>query len=117
MSAGPFQLSRYERDNADIHPIRVQPETIIGGTNPAPGGAPTSDISARVSGGRRTLGLTARKVRFVFTAGAPTGYRPGSVLTLPVLTPAAYAALTRGSTFTYLGGTATVVGKSPEYVN
>lgn len=116
MSAGPFLRARYERDNGDIHPVRVQPST-VSATNPQPTGALTSDISARVGGSRRTLGLITRRVRVVFTAGAPADYKPDSIIALPILTPDAYDALQRGSTFAYLGGTVTVVGKTPEFAN
>lgn len=63
MSAGRFTRRRYAAvyDDTAIHPIRVQPETLlltIGGTaNTAPTGAVTNPISAVVSRGVRSLGL------------------------------------------------------------
>lgn len=112
MSVGRFVLSRYERVNGDVHPIRVQPETITA-WNPAPAGATTSDIRAKVSGTSREIGLTARKVRISFGANPPGDYAPFSSISLPVLTPAAFAALEEGDVVQYQGTSATVLGKSP----
>ena len=116
MSQGAFNRSRYTRSNtgADIHPIRIQPETLtltFGGTaNAAPTGAFTSDISASVSKGRRGIGLKARTVTFVFTGTPPTGYKADSPITLPILQPALWAGLSRGTTGTYtVGGTAQAI--------
>lgn len=119
MSAGNFARSRYESDTGEIHPIRVQPETIsanVGAANAAPAGAVTSPISARVSGSNRTLGLVARRVRLAFTAAVPDGYAEDSVLSIPVLTPTAYAAAITGATGTYLGSPVVVVGRTPESI-
>lgn len=117
MSAGNFVRSRYESDAGNIHPIRVQPETIaanIGGANAAPAGTVDVAISARVSGGNRQLGLTARKVRLAFTGGSPTDYADDSIVTIPVLTPAIFNAIAVGQTGTYLGQAVEVVGKTSE---
>jgi len=117
MSAGNFTRTRYEADNGEIHPIRVQPETIaanVGAANAAPTGAVTVGLSARVSGGRRQLGLTARSVRLQFTGTIPDGYAENSTLTIPVLTPATFTAATVGTTGSYLGAAVVVVGRSPE---
>jgi hypothetical protein len=117
MSAGNFVRSRYESDAGNIHPIRVQPETIaasIGSANTAPTGAIDVAISARVSGGSRQLGLTARRVRLAFTAGVPTDYAEDSVVSIPILTPAVFNAIAVGQTGTYLGQSVEVVGKTAE---
>lgn len=119
MSAGAFLRSRYETNDNEIHPIRVQPETValnIGGANVAAVGAFTSPISAVISRGRRAKGLIPRTVSIVFTAGAPAGYKDGSVIRLPILTPNLWSGIGAGETGTYLGGTVEVVGKSPEIV-
>lgn len=119
MSAGNFVRSFYEADNGEIHPIRVQPETVaanVGAANTAPAGPATVGISARVSGGARQLGLTARKVRLAFTATVPAGYAEDSIITIPVLTPAAFAAASVGATGTYLGSAVQVIGRTPESV-
>lgn len=116
MSAGNFILSKYEADSGEIHPIRIQPETIIADTNPAPAGAITQSLRARVGGSSRTYGLHARKIRVTWTAPAthPEGYKDGGTITLPILSAAAYAAINIGQTFNYLANSVTVTGKSPE---
>lgn len=120
MSAGGFDRGRYTADNGDIHPIRIQPETAaltLGGTaNAIPSGATTSGISAKVSGGRRQLGLTARTVTLTWTGAVPDGYEPDGLIRVPILQPALYTAIARGTTGTYLGSAVEVVGKSPESV-
>lgn len=117
MSAGNFIRSRYESDAGNIHPIRIQPETAdatIGSVNAAPAGAVDVPISARVSGGSRQIGLTARKVRLAFTGTPPTGYAANSVVTIPILTPARFNSVAVGTTGTYLGTAVEVVGKTSE---
>lgn len=121
MSSGSFELSKYEADNDEIHPIRIQEETTgitIGGqANTAPTAAATSSISARVSGGNRRFGLKARTVSFAFKGTAPANYKADSPIRLPVLKKSTYAVIAKGQTFQYLGQTATVIGKQAERVN
>lgn len=123
MSAGAFTRSRYAcTDTGLIHPIRVQPETVaasIGGTaNAAPTGAITNNISARVSGGKRTLGLIARRVTLEAPATSqPDGYKPSGITTIPALQEAFYNAAVKGASCTYLGATFTVVSRTQEIVN
>lgn len=120
MSAGAFSRSIYEADNGDFHPIRVQPETLaasFGGTANAAGAGPIDNpLSAKVSNGNRAFGLKPRSVTVVFETTAPTGYKTGSYIRIPVLQPALYAAAASGDSITYLGLTATIVGKNPERV-
>lgn len=117
MSAGSFVRSKYEADNGDIHPIRVQPETLTANLGAA-NSAPVSDVdvslfaSARKS--KRSYGLGARTVRVRFTATAPTGYAQNQILSVPVLTPATYLAAQTAQTGTYLGVAVEIVGTSPE---
>lgn len=127
MSAGAFVRSRYVAtyDVDQVHPIKVQPETLqlsltlTGGaeTNTPPAGATatTSPISARVSGGKRTLGLIARKISFRFTGAPPTGYLANQTLTVPMINPN-FSTAAAGTTGTYLGVAIAVVGISPEVV-
>lgn len=124
MSAGAFVRSRYQAEyiTTQIHPIRVQPETIsasIGGvTNAPPAGAQNNPISAKVSGSKRTLGLVARKIVIAApTSSPPTGYSPGGKTTIPALTSGFYNAAIKGVNCTYLGATFQVVGRSQEYAN
>lgn len=122
MSAGAYTRSRYTRNNGDIHPIRVQPETTsltIGSTaNAAPTGTATSDISASVSKGRRGIVLKARTITFVFTGTPPTGYKVDSPITLPALQETIWDLAIKGATGTYAPlGTAVaieVLYSSPE---
>lgn len=118
MSAGNFIISKYEADSGEIHPVRIQPETVIAGTNPAPAGAITSSIRAKVGGSRREYGLHCRTIRVTWTVPAthPDGYKDGGTITIPILGAAAYAAINVGDTFEYLANNVTVTGKSPEVV-
>jgi hypothetical protein len=122
MSAGAFSLSKYELDNDDIAPIRVQPETIAaiftpGGANAAPAGVADLPLFAKSRGTRRSYGINARSVRIRFTGAVPDGYAPNSIVSIPILTPAVYNAIVAGaSTVTYLGSQGIVIGKSSEVV-
>lgn len=128
MSAGAFSRSRYEAAYAAnaIHPIRVQPETIAlassGGTpitNAPPTAGITNPISALVSLGRRAKGLRPRSVTLQLpsTSAPPTGYVAGSIVRLPILNQALFAALNTGDEMTYLGTTWDVISTSPEEVS
>ena len=118
MSAGAFVISRYEADNGDVFPIRIQPETLTltlaGAANSAPTDAVNQSIFARAGGGRRRYGRQARQVRIRFTGAVPDGYAANSVITLPALTPEFYNSLRSDSTGTYLGATVRVAGRSSE---
>lgn len=121
MSAGRFEISKYESDEGDIFSIRVQPETLAatlgGGANAAPAGAVDGTGSVRVGGGNRQIGIKARSVTIRWDEGeAPTGYDERTLLRIPVLTQARYNAAALGSAVTYLGAGATIVGKNPERV-
>lgn len=121
MSAGAFVRTFYQDDDAEIHPIRLQPETLQaqfdGADNDAPAGPVTSDISAQVSGSRRGLGLFARYVVMVFTAAPPTGYLAGQRYRVVVPTLAIYNAIGVNDAGTYLGVAAQVVSKFDEVQN
>jgi hypothetical protein len=120
MSAGAFVLTKYQIGSAGgIHPVRVQPETVLasfgGVLNAAPAGATTSSLRLNVSNGRRKKPGALRKVRVKLTGGTlPPGYLAGSSLTIVALTQAAFAAAVDGAAVAYLGATGVVVGRSPE---
>lgn len=121
MSAGPFESTFYTSDDGTVHPIRLQPETralsIGGQANSAPAGPATANAGqVRVSGGKRTVGLTPRKIRVRFTGAPPTGYKAGSTLSIPVLVPGHFQAYRKPlyQTGTYLGAAIEVVGSSAE---
>lgn len=124
MSSGSFVVSKYAAaygSGTNIHPIRVQPETLllsllVGGVataNAAPSGGVTSPISARVSSGKRTLGLNAFTIGIKFTGTPPTGYAANQRINLPALNPT-IRGVAKGATGTYLSASVIVVGTSPE---
>lgn len=112
---GAFIKGKYEADNGDIYPIRIQPETVIASVNPAPTGAVDQTIKARVSGSRRRYGVKARNARFGRTVGTGDD-QAQQYVTLPILTPAAFEGLTEADTITYNGSTYTFVGKTGEVI-
>lgn len=120
MSMGAFVISKYEDDDGEIHPIRVQPETLalqLGSTaNAAPAGAVTDNQRAKVTKGAREYGIGARTVTITFGATPPTGYRPYSYITLPVLVQATWDAITDGSAVTYQTTAGTVSYKTAERI-
>jgi hypothetical protein len=108
MSSGSFVRSKYQMTSPAnvVVPIRVQPETLTLECDSVENEPPSGEItegwpSARVSGGRRSLGIFARTCSFVITAQFPAGYKEGSVLTLPCLNRAFAAAVDSGKTGTY----------------
>lgn len=125
MSGGVFQRSVYETTAGAFHNVKIQPETlalVIGAnTNTAGvnGATPISRGSAKVSGSRRSLGIHTRMARIQFGSGAtdaPTGYKPGGTIAIPILRPAMFNALAVGQTGTYLTKAVTVVGLTPEII-
>lgn len=119
MSRGIFTKTKYEADNDDIHPIRVQPETVAftsGGTaNAAPAGNITvGALRAKVSRGNREYGLRPRFVTIVYDETAPEGYDTGTYLRVPILKKALFDAIAIDGTVTYLSTSARVAGKFAE---
>jgi hypothetical protein len=119
MSAGRFSTVNYQYGDGSLGSIRIQPETatalVIGGvTNEEVAGTRTAR-RAFVSLGRRRQGVRlARLVRIVFTATPPTGYAAFSVITLPLINNAIYAAAAvEEQVGTYLGVAIRVVGVTP----
>ena len=121
MSAGAFVLSFYEDENANIHSIRVQPETLllsIAGTENTPptGPADPGFASAQVSKGRNSIGYNARLVSIKFPTNPPDGYKADQIIRLPWLRETTFGAIQAGQTVTYLGATGVVAGKTPEKI-
>ena len=125
MSAGSFLVSKYPADygsGGEIHPVRVQPETLaasIGATaNAAPSGALTNPISASVSAGRRAIGLRTRQVFLKLPVGTtpPTGYLAGARARVAGINKTFYAAAIKGASCTYLGVIWEVTGRDAEVV-
>lgn len=121
MSAGAFVISSYRASyNTDqIHPIRIQPETLAATANSVANNAPSdpqnSPISAVISRGKRARGLMPRTVTIRLNEGQILdGYLPRSITTIPVLLPATFGVWTFGSEVDYLGAVWTVTGRSQE---
>lgn len=118
MSAGAFQLFRYQRNDGEIHPIRLQPETealvIEGIDNDQPAGAATRQTLASVSKSNTAHGLRPRKINVKFTGTPPTGYKADQTYCLPALQPAIWNAAVTGATGTYLGVAVEVVSRGAE---
>lgn len=113
MSSGPFIRSKYTDGNGNTRPIRIQPET-VSDWNPVPAD-PASGEPVRVSGGKRQIGRKARSVTLVQGVGPVTdGYQARKTTTLPVLTQAAWDALTPGQAVAYADETWEVAGLSLE---
>lgn len=120
MSAGAFQLAKYESNSGSVYPVRVQPETLAltidGNANAEPAGAVTIDQLVKVSRSRGEYGVLPRKVSIRFTGTAPTGYKADQTYTIPVLTEAVWDAATRTTAANYLGVAAEVVSRSSESI-
>lgn len=118
MSAGAFTFTFYGADNSDIHPIRLQPETLTATfdsvTNAAATGPADSKIVVNATGSRRGNGLFARYVTVRFTATPPTGYLAGQTYKIVVPLSSVFNGITRGSVGTYLGVATQVISKTPE---
>jgi len=120
MSFGAFTLTRYEANDGKIFPIRVQPETLTATIGGVANAAPTTAIgsglpSALARGGRRVIGVKARKITASF-ATPPAGYKSGGLLQIPVLTEALWDAAVLGDVVVYNTATGQVVGKSQEAI-
>lgn len=119
MSSGQFIRSFYETNGGAIARIRVQPETElanIGGTvNDGAAGPPTVATTVKVNKGRREYGIGPRKVGFVFDV-PPTGYEPGNIYYIPVMTRSVYDGAVVGDAMTYLGQTGNIVSKLEESI-
>lgn len=122
MSKGTFVISKYDCEaTASVHPIRVQPETLLisvaGTANSAPAGALSSPVSAQSSQSKRALGVNARTVTFKYPAPAPTGFKADSPITVPWLQPFPVGTFVKGVAVVTPDGTGVLVSTSPEKVN
>jgi len=120
MSSGPFTLTKYETDNGDVVPIKVQPETLTatfaGTANAAPTGASSVGFpSADISRSKRAIGIHARSISVKITEPA-TGYTDNALVRIPVLNPTVWTGAAKGDAVTCAAGTGTVAGKSPEFI-
>lgn len=128
MSAGEFtKLARYQAtyDTAQLHPIRVQPETLTltldkapapDLVNTVPAGATTNPISALVGLSRRERGLRARFVTIKWSGSPPSGYKPGTTLNVAIMQQSVFNSINIGDVGSYLETAIEVVAKEPERV-
>lgn len=124
MSAGLFITAKYGADYGDgeaIHPIRVQPETLLASVgsedNDEPAGAINNPILASASGSKRSNAFLARRVRLKYKSGTipAGGYTANSRTQIPALNRPFYEACTKGAEVTYLGAVWSVTGRSAEF--
>lgn len=120
MSAGAFTRGKYQDNDLNIRPIRVQPETIAmeinNVANVQPSGAIDTSGAAQTNRSKRAYGVHARTVTIVFPTTAPGGYLVNSPIRLPILTAAVWDGIITGQAVEYLGGDAIVISKSPELI-
>ena len=108
--------AKYQANNGDIHPIRLNQET-LNSAGPQPAGAITSSLSADVRKGKREYGLGPRGVMISQTLGTtPDTFKRYAFL--PVLSEASYDAgnFVIGGTVSYKDNAWTVESLVPESV-
>ena len=104
-----FLISKYERDDATIAPIKIKAETVTA-INVVPAGNRVGDY-ARAGGSTRRYGTVARQITLSRPIGDGTLYNSGTVtVTIPILSKAVFAAIADGSTFVYNGKADWTVG-------
>jgi hypothetical protein len=114
MSAGPFLISKYARNDDGISPIRIQPETLMDG-NAAPDGGSDGPF-VKISGSRRAYGLHPRKVTLARSVG-DADYGTAKVYAkVVILTVDAFDAYVIGSTIVYSGVDWVVASKTSESI-
>lgn len=103
-----FIISKYERDDDTIAPIRIKAATITT-INVVPAGNRTGEF-ARAGGSNRRYGTVARQITLSRPVGDGTEYGSGTVsVTIPILSKAVFAGIADGSTFAYNNKTDWVV--------
>lgn len=116
--AGIFVRSRYKTDDGKIFRCRIQPETALlafgSQQNAPPVGNPTEKKELRLRKSVRETGITSRKIAVRWVSDIPSGYKPGSILYIPVLTPEIFSAIQLDQQGTYLAGTIVVISKLGE---
>lgn len=117
---GVFTLSKYETDNGDVVPIKLQPETLTatlgGAANAAPTGAYSLGFpSADVSRSKKAIGIHARTVSVKITTPA-ADYAGNGLVRIAVPNPTVYNGVSKGDAVTCEAGSGTVAGKSPEFI-
>ena len=111
-----YSKTKYEADNGQVHPIRLQPDTLTAAGS-VPAGGVTSPISADIRKSKREYGLGPRGVSASRTVGtAPDTFKKR--IFIPVLVKADYASgsFIPGGQITYKGQSYTIDSLIPEYV-
>lgn len=127
MSAGNFEVGKYEDEAGNIWECRVQPETkgltLDSVANDYPTGDPTPDLPTlpvNISS-RRRFGIKMRTVTIELTADGTAGTSDyagtGTRFTIPVFDPTVWSGYGKGQTGTYLGIACVYRTKSSEEVN
>lgn len=95
-----FQIANYEMDDGTFRPIKVAAFT-ISTINPNAQTEGTGSF-VRAGGSTRRYGTVARQVSLSRQIGVTGAYSQATVsVTIPILTTAAFAALSIGETVTY----------------
>lgn len=115
MSAGPFLLSKYETDDAEIRPIRIQPETLTVADNDPPAGG-ANGAFVKISGSKRSYGIHPRKLTLSRTVGTADYGVAKTYARVVMLTKAAYDDAVIGSTVAYAGVDWVIASKTDETV-
>lgn len=113
--AADFETYLYTADSTATHPIRLSTAAATAQTSVATQGTATNGISAIAGGSRKRLGLRARGVRLTRKVGTAPNQGTRSTF-LPILKPADFTALSKGSEITIGSLTYTVSSKVPESV-
>lgn len=125
MSAGQFLRSKYQASyggGTAIHPIRIQPEALDVDFSSLSNVEPDEDInnpiSAIASLGNRQIGLRPRFVTLKQNplGSVPPGYKLEGETRLAILKPDVWESIFVGEDITYLGGSYTVISKTPENI-
>lgn len=120
MSAGDFGRFKYECDNGDVCPVRLQPETLAatfdGAANAEPAGPINMATFAKVNKTSREYGIRPRYVTGEWDGAPPADYSATGTVKIAVMTRGVWDAILPFSAMAYLGGTVTVTGKTPENI-
>jgi hypothetical protein len=115
MSAGPFLLSKYETDDGDILPIRIQPETLTVADNAEPEGGADGPF-VKVSGSKRSYGVHPRKITLSRSVGSADYGTAKAYARVVMLTPTPFDDAVIGSTVAYAGVDWVIASKTNESI-
>jgi hypothetical protein len=110
--AGPFGIFKYETDEGETYPIRLQPETVFA-ENPEGTGS-LGDGFVRARGSKRKYGRHARYLTLARTVGSADYGSAKTYARLPVLLPSAFIDFAVGTELSYQGVEWEIVSKTPE---